>query len=264
MSTNKLSNLLVILILLLPALLTSTPAPARAVPSPPNTIAHTGISTSPHGSTNGRRITGHVVAPYLTIRPLYKYSGLWGGCTSVYTITNMSSTDAATRHDFYNEDDSPVHYGFNDYIAAEASGVYALADIGSALPVSYTGYAIVASDCPITYTLDVCPGQEGGATELNPGGFITHTFDQEGIYPVTDPTTKKSAQVWVGMGTTSLSPSSSPVVTVTVTENGFTPQVVQVAVGDAVKFINEDNEMHGAIVLKRLPPIFLPLVVRNW
>jgi plastocyanin len=273
MNTNKLLNWLIILTLLLPALLTGSPTLTRAAPRPPNTAETTGpgtslsafpsapagILTSPNASVSG--VAPSAVNQYLTIEPLCRYGDLWG-CTSVYTITNESSDTATTQHQFYYEYDYPVH-SFDDSIAAKTSKVYDLACIDG-IPDGYTsGYAFVASDRPITYTLDPCPRQQGGTAELNPGESTTQTFNEEGIYPVTDPTTKKSGEVQVGMGITSLSLSASSVTTVSVTEDGFTPQVAQVAVGDTVKFVNEDSETRGAIVLKRVWPLFLPLVVCN-
>jgi hypothetical protein len=267
MNTHKLFNGLIILTLLLPALLTGSPTPTRAAPPSPNTAAPAGILTWPHVSTSG--VAPGAVNQYLRIEPLYKYGDL-RGCTSVYTITNESSETATTRHDFYDEYNY-VH-GFDDLITAKASKAYDLADL-VVLPddYDYVGYALVGSDRPITYTLDPCPRQAWGTDELDPGASIAQTFNEEGVYPVTDPTTmdpadpakRVSGEVQVGMGTTSLALSASSVTTVTVTEVGFTPQVVQVAVGDTVRWVNEGSQTHGVIGLERVWSLFLPLVVRN-
>ena len=265
MNTHKLFNGLIILTLLLPALLTGSPTPTQAAPPSPNTAASAGIPTSPHVSTSG--VAPGAVNQYLTIEPLYKYGGL-RGCTSVYTITNEGSETATTRHDFYDE----YNYvqGFDDLITAGTSTFYNLADI-VALPDGYVGYALVASDRPITYTLDPCTRQAWGTTELDPGASIVQTFNEEGTYPITDPTTvdptdptkRVSGEVQVNTGTMLLFLSASSVTTVTVTEDGFTPQVVQVAVGDTVRWVNEGSQTHGVIGLERVRLLFLPLVVRN-
>jgi hypothetical protein len=266
MNTHKQFNGLIILTLLLPALLTGSPTPTRAAPPSPNTAAPARIPTSPHVSTMG--VAPGAVNRFLTIEPLYKYGGL-RGCTSVYTITNQSGETATTQHSFYGEYDYVVH-GFGDPITARASKAYDLADL-VALPDGYVGYALVGSNWPITYTLDPCPRQAWGTAVLDPGASIAQTFNEEGVYPVTDPTTvdptdltkRVSGEVQVSMGTTPLSLSASSVTTVTVTEGEFTPQVVQVAVGDTVKWVNEGSRTHGVIGLERVWHLFLPLVVRN-
>ena len=268
MNTHKLFNGLIILTLLLPALLTGIPTPTRAAPPSPNTAAPAGILPSPYMSTSG--VAPGAVNQYLTIEPLWKYRGL-GGCISVYTITNQSGETAFTQHSFYDEYDYPVH-SLDDPIPAGTSKAYDLADI-VALPddYDYVGYALVASDWPITYTLDPCPRQAWGTTELDPGASIMQTFNEEGTYPVTDPTTvdptdptkRVSGEVQVSTGTMLLSLSASSVTTVTVTEVGFTPQVVQVAVGDTVRWVNEGSQTHSVIGLERVWHLLLPLVVRN-
>jgi len=88
---------------------------------------------------------------YLTISPTAKN----GSCTSIYTLTNQGFAVATTVHDFYDQDDQLI-YNMDDTLGVGASRVYDLLDVGLLLE-GYSGYVIVSSDQPLTYTLDTCP-----------------------------------------------------------------------------------------------------------
>jgi parallel beta-helix repeat protein len=91
-------------------------------------------------------------AYHLTISPTFK----GGTCTSIYTITNQGAVDVHTAHDFYDMDDQLLGT-INDTIAMGAWKAYDLGTLG--IFGYFTGYVIVSADQPITYTLDICPGQ---------------------------------------------------------------------------------------------------------
>jgi uncharacterized repeat protein (TIGR01451 family) len=114
------------------------------------------------------------VLPYRhTISPILKGDL----CTSVYTITNQSSIEAMTIHEFFEGDDQPVHT-LPDAISAGASKTYDLADIAE-LSDGYTGYVIVSADQPFTYTLDTCSlsiTKEATPDQVQPGAQLTYAI----------------------------------------------------------------------------------------
>lgn len=72
-----------------------------------------------------------------------------GGCiSSRYVITNLSSYDATTVHEFYNNQGQVVATE-GDAIPPGEAHLYELSSIDS-LPDGYEGYVIVAADQPIT------------------------------------------------------------------------------------------------------------------
>lgn len=122
------------------------------------------------------------VAYSLTITPTLNGSS----GTSAYTIVNQGGVTATTLHEFYDDQDQLVHTLF-DSLAAGASKFYNLGTI-SEIPASYTGYAIVSSDQPITYTLDadgdgILDDTEGTGDADNDGtpNFLDLDADDDGI-----------------------------------------------------------------------------------
>lgn len=74
-------------------------------------------------------------------------------CSSVYTLTNQSSEDAAMVHEFLDGYGDPV-YTYVDMIAAGMSELYDLRSM-EGLPYGYNGDVIVMADRPFTYTLQL-------------------------------------------------------------------------------------------------------------
>jgi PKD repeat protein len=102
-----------------------------------------------------------------------------------------------------------------------------------------------------------------GTTQITETGEFTWTFTEEGSYPTMDPTTGKTGEVKVHLGVGPLSISASPAATVTVTSEGFTPQIVEVTVGDTVLWVNGGTETRGVIGYGPEWRVFLPLVMRH-
>ncbi|HHE41299.1 MAG TPA: caspase family protein, partial [Dehalococcoidia bacterium] len=78
------------------------------------------------------------------------------GCTSIYTVTNQSTSTASTMHEFFEAGNPMAVFSFTDPIGPIASTRYDLADI-SGLSSGFTGTVSIGSTQPITATLESCP-----------------------------------------------------------------------------------------------------------
>ncbi len=78
------------------------------------------------------------------------------GCTSIYTVTNQSTSAAATTHEFSEAGNPTAVFSFTDTIEPLAFTPYDLANI-SGLSDGFTGTVTITSNWPITATLESCP-----------------------------------------------------------------------------------------------------------